>query len=159
MRRAARVSPLVLGVVVAVAALVVLLFMGQKSPGEAGSRFMDALARGDVDTLVKTSYSPGKSPEELRKDWEFATHTVGKHYLFHWEITSSNVVNDDSATVRLAVQRNFGPGSYDENYGLPLHKIDGEWKVDASGISREMYPALPRAGTDETSAGSAPQKA
>lgn len=134
-----------LGVVVAVIALVVLIFMGQKSPAEAGSRFMDALARGDVDGLCKTSYAPGKTPEELRKDWEFAT-TVGKHYLFYWTITSSSAVTDDSATVRLAVQRNFGPGSYDENYGLPLHKVNGEWKVDVSGISREMYPALPRAG-------------
>ena len=146
MRRAGRVSLLGLGVAAAVAALVVLLLLGQKSPGEAGSRFMDALARGDVNTLVKTSYAPGKSPEELRKDWEFATQTVGKHYLFYWTVTSSNQVNDTDATVRLSVQRNFGPGSYDENYGLPLHKIDGEWKVDASGISREMYPALPRAG-------------
>lgn len=137
-----------LGVVVAVIALVVLLFMGQKSPQETGSRFMDALARGDVDGLVQTSFVPGKSSEELRKDWEFTTKTVAKYYRFRWKITSSNVVNDESATVRLAVERNYGPGSYEENYGLPLLKVNGEWKVDASGISREMYPGLPRAGKD-----------
>ena len=145
MRRAGRVSPLFLGVIVALLALGALLFMGQKSPAEAGSKFMDALARGDVDALVKTSYAPGKTEQELREDWKLATE-VGKHYLFLWKVTSSSVTNEDSAVVRLAVQRNFSPGSYDENYGLPLHKIGGEWKVDASGISREMYPALPRPG-------------
>lgn len=145
MRRAGRVSPLFLGVVLAAVALAILLLYGQEGPAAAGSRFMDALARGDVKTLAETSYVPGKSPEELRKAWEFTT-AAGKHYLFHWEITSSSQVNDHDATVRLAVQRNFGPGSYDENYGLPLHKVDGKWKVDASGISREMYPALPRPG-------------
>ena len=136
-----------LGVVVAVVALVGLLFAGQKSPAETGSRFMDALARGDVDALVKTSYVPGESPEDLRKQWAFTVGNPGKHYLFHWEITSSNTVDDDTANVKLSVQRNLGPGSYDENYGLPLHKVNGEWKVDASGISREMYPGLPRAGS------------
>lgn len=147
MRRAGRVSPLFLGVVVAVVALFGLILFNKKGPGEAAATFMDGLARGDVNTLVATSYAPGKSPEELREDWQFATQKVAKHYLFRWKITSSNVVDDDNATVRLSVERNLGNGgSYEENYGLPLHRKDGEWKVDASGISREMYPALPRSG-------------
>ncbi len=146
MRRAGRVSPLLLGVVVAIVALVVILFLGQKGPAETGSRFMDALARGDVDGLVATSYAPGKSQDELRKDWEFATKSVAKHYMFYWKVTSSSQTNDTDAVVRLAVQKNYGPGSYDENYGLPLHKVEGDWRVDATGISREMYPALPRPG-------------
>ena len=148
-------SPLLLGVVAAVAGLSVLLFVGQESPAAAGSRFMDALARGDVDALVKTSYVAGKSPEALRKDWEFAAQTVSKHYLFTWKVTSSSQTNDTDAVVRLSVERNVGSGgSYEENYGLPLHKVDaqgridakGAWKVDAGGISPEMYPALPRPG-------------
>lgn len=155
MRRAGRVSPLFLGVVLAAVALAILLFYGQEGPAAAGSRFMDALARGDVNALTEASYVPGKTPDELRKDWEFAT-SAGKHYMFYWSITSSSQVNPTDATVRLAVQRNFSPGSFDENYGLPLHKIDasgkidpsGKWKVDASGISREVYPALPRPGKD-----------
>ena len=145
MRRAGRVSPLFLGVIVALVGLGVLLFMGQKSPAEAGSKFMDALARGDVDALTKTSYAPGKTEQELRDDWKLTTE-VGKHYLFRWKVTSSSVTNDQQAVVRLSVERNFGPGSYEENYGLPLAMKDGEWKVDASGISRELYPALPRPG-------------
>lgn len=145
MRRAGRVSPLFLVAIVGVAAVIVLLLFGKEGPAAAGSRFMDALARGDAEDLTKASIAEGKSQEELKKDWEFTTR-VSKHYLFHWNIVSANVVSDDSANVRVQVQRNFGPASYDENYGLPLRKVKGEWKVVATGISSEMYPGLPRPG-------------
>ena len=146
MRRAGSVSPLFLGVVAAVVALFVLVFYSKEGPGEAASRFMDGLARGDVNALVDSSYAPGKPPEELREDWKFTTN-VGKHYLFRWRITATNVVDDDDATVKLSVEKNIGSGSsYEENFGLPMHKVGGKWMVDASGISREMYPGLPRAG-------------
>lgn len=126
----------------------VILFFSKEGPGEVGARFMDALARGNVDKLTAESFAPGKSQAKLRKDWEYATK-VGKHYLFFWTITSAIEQTADSAVVRLQVQRNLGPGSYDENYQLPLAKDkDGRWKVDATGISREMYPALPRPGRD-----------
>lgn len=146
MRRAGRVSPLILLAMFGVIVVALLLFFGKEGPAVAATRFMDALARGDVDTLTKTSFANGKTQEELRKDWEFATSTVGKHYRFAWSIVSSNVVNDETANVRVSVERNFGPGSYPENYGLPMRKEEGVWKVDASGISREMYPGLPRPG-------------
>lgn len=147
MRRAGRVSPLFLGVIVGVAALVILLFFGQESPSAAASKFMDALARGDVKTLTDTSIVEGKSKEDVRKDWEFTTK-VSRHFLFRWKITSFNQVTDDTATVKVQVERNLGNGSYEENYGLPLRKIDGGWKVVASGISREMFPGLPRSGKE-----------
>ena len=148
MRRAGKVSPLLLVAIAGIAALGILLFYGQEGPSAAASRFMDALARGDVDTLTQTSTANGKSPESLRKDWEFATKVAGQHYMFRWSITSSSIVDADDATVRLQVERNFGPSSYGENYGLPMRKIDGKWKVEASGISREMYPGLPKTGAD-----------
>lgn len=145
MRRAGRVSPLILVAILGVVAVAVMLLFGKEGPAAAGSRFMDALARGDVNALTANSIGDGKTQEELRKDWEFTTR-VSKHYLFHWNVVSANVVNEDSATVRIQVQRNFGPGSYDENYGLPLRKVGGKWMVVATAISSEMYPALPRPG-------------
>ncbi len=147
MRRAGRVSPLLLVAILGVVAVAILLLYGKEGPAAAGSRFMDALARGDVDALTKASIGEGKTQEELRKDWEFTTR-VSKHYLFHWNIVSANVVDDETANVRVQVMRNFSPSSYEENYGLPLRKVDGEWKVVATGISREMYPGLPRPGKD-----------
>lgn len=107
---------------------------------------MSALAQGNATELTKNSFVSGKSPEELQKDWEFTTQHPGKHYLFRWSITSSRVVDDKTADVKLQVERNYGPGSYEENYGLSLTKVDGTWKVDAGAINREMYPGLPRAG-------------
>jgi len=146
MRRAGRVSPLFLVVLVGVAAMIGILMFGQEGPSAAATRFLDALARGDVDTLTKSSFVSGKSDDELRKDWQFTTQVAGKYYRFRWQITSARVVDDNTADVRIQVDRNYGPGSYEENYGLPLAKVNGAWKVDAGGISREMYPGLPRPG-------------
>jgi hypothetical protein len=146
MRRAGRVSPLFLALVLGVAAVIAVLMFGQEGPAAAASRFMTALAQGNATELTKNSFVSGKSPEELQKDWEFTTKYPGKHYLFRWNITSSRVVDDRTADVKLQVERNFGPGSYEENYGLSLTKVDGAWKVDAGAINREMYPGLPRAG-------------
>jgi hypothetical protein len=152
MRRAGRVSPLILLVILGVVVLVVVLFMGQESPSAAGSRFMSALAKGDPEALAKNSFVSGKSQEELLESWKFATGVAGKHYMFRWKISSSRVVDDRSATVRMQVEKNFGPGSYEENFDLPLEKVDGKWKVDAGGISREMYPGLPRPGKESGNA-------
>lgn len=147
MRRAGRVSPLLLVVVLGLAAVVVILFMGQKGPTETASRFMDALARGDYETLAKTSVVSGKTEAQLVDEWKFTTQVAGKHYSFRWSITSSRVVDDKTGDVKLQVERNYGPGSYEENYGLPMLKdANGDWKVDAGGISSEMYPGLPRPG-------------
>ena len=107
---------------------------------------MDALVRGDVNRLVDLSYTTGESKEQLQKEWEFATQQAGKHYNFGWKITSTTE-QGDVGTVNLSVQRNLGPGSYDENYSLPMKKVDGKWLVDVGGISREMFPALPKPTT------------
>jgi hypothetical protein len=146
MRRAGRVSPLFLAVLLGVAVVLGILFFGQEGPAAAATRFMNALARGDAKALADNSVVSGKSKSELLADWQFATQYPGKHYLFHWQITSARVVDDKTADVKVQVERNYSPSSYEENYGIPLTKVDGKWIVDAGGISREMYPGIPRPG-------------
>ncbi|AIE86150.1 hypothetical protein [Fimbriimonas ginsengisoli] len=131
--------------VFALAIVIAVFFFGRESLTTVGARFMNALAHGDVDTLTKMSYVGNKPPEEMRKDWEFAVNTAGKYYNFSWKITSSAQADATNASIRLQVIRNLtNPGSYEENYQLPLIKVGDEWKVDVRGINREMYPALPR---------------
>lgn len=146
MRRTGRVSPIAILVVLGIFALVALLFFSTESPAATGTRFMNALAKGDVNTLTETSFVSGKSTEQLRQDWEFATQTAAKHYMFRWKVIEARTLDDDTGTMRVQVERNFGPGSYEENFGLQLRKIDSKWKVDAASISHEMYPGLPRPG-------------
>jgi hypothetical protein len=71
---------------------------------------------------------------------------AGKDYSFRWSITGEMQTDDNDGTVRLQVERNFGSGaSYPENFQLPMVKVNGQWKVEVNGISREMYPGLPQA--------------
>jgi hypothetical protein len=146
MRRAGRVSLVSILALVAIAMVAVVLLFSKQSLSNVGGQFMDALARGDVNKLAELSSLPKDSPDEVKQKWEFATQVAGKDYSFKWTITSESQASEDSGTVRLQVERNFGSGSsYGENFELPMVKVNGQWKVDVAGISREMYPGLPKA--------------
>ena len=81
----------------------------------------------------------------MHKQWDFAIHTAGKHYVFFWRITADQLADENSGSVKLQVTRNASqPGAFEEAYALPLTKINGDWKVDVSAINREMFPGLPR---------------
>jgi hypothetical protein len=144
MRETGRVNLIALfGIVVVVMVAIVLIFSKQ-GPGAAGSQFMDALTMGDVDRLTALSDLGDTPKEEIHKEWEFATQVAAKHYSFSWSITSSNATGD-TGSVQLSVYRNVAsPGSYAENFQLPMRLEDGQWKVDVRNVSSEMYPAIPR---------------
>ena len=147
MRESGRVS--IVGLLATIGAVIVfsLLLFSKESPSSVGGRFMDALARGDSAKLTELTYLSGKSKDEIKKEWEFSTQTAGKYYTFLWTVVAATQADDKTASVRLQVQRNVMSGSsYDENFQLPLVKVDDKWLVDVAAISREMYPGLPRAG-------------
>lgn len=144
MKRRAGIHWMVLVGIVGAVAILFLLFSGGESASAVGVKFMEALARGDADELTQLSYHPDKSSEELKQEWEYTTQTVGKHYLFTYAVLGEQRQDEDQATVRLQVTRNLGSGSYEENFGLPMEKRDGKWRVVVNELSREMYPGLPR---------------
>ncbi len=145
MRRSGRFSPVSFLAVIAIAMVVIVFVFSKQSLSNVGGQFMDALARGDVNKLTDLTYLGGEPSDQIQKKWEFATQVAGKHYSFRWAINSEVQIDPNDGTVRLQVERNAGSGSsYPENYELPMVKVDGKWKVDVNGISREMYPALPR---------------
>jgi hypothetical protein len=145
MLRSGRVNWLILAGVVAAIAVAVLFALSGESPTSGAGRFMSALAAHDVDKLVKYGHMPGESPEEERKQWDHAVNRVGRYYRFYWDIVSSQVIDENNATVTLNVVRNSAdPGAYEQKFGLPLVRVDGEWLVDVRGIPRDMFPGLPR---------------
>lgn len=116
----------------------------RESLSSSASKFMDALARGDAETLTDLTYRGDSSREQILDQWKFATQVAGKHYMFRWQILDEKQTDEDQGTVQMFIWRNYGPSSYEEKYGLELRREEGKWKVDVSGIARNMYPALPR---------------
>ena len=129
----------------AVAMISVVILMGRQSVTTVVAKFMSALAKHDVDTLTNMTYLNGRDKEEVRKKWDFAVNKAGKHYLFLWKITSSKNVDENNASVTLLMMRNArNVSSYEEKFDIPVVKENGEWKVDVSAISRDVFPALPQ---------------
>jgi len=145
MNRFGRVNIILVVGIAVVLMLGYVIFMTRESVQTVGTKFMSALAKGDVNTLTELSALDGRDKEDLRKQWDFAINKAGKHYLFRWRIMGSKEADENSAAVRMQVIRNaMSSASYEENFQLPMVKEDGRWKVDVGNISRDMFPALPR---------------
>ncbi|MBS1704582.1 MAG: DUF4878 domain-containing protein [Armatimonadetes bacterium] len=135
----------ILPLVAAVGLISYLVFFSGDTPSAAATRFMSALAKGDVKELTKLSYISGKSPEEIEKAWTYTTQVASPHYLFGWRVVSSQTVDEKNANVKIDVIRDaLKQSAYSEHYGLAMVKDEGVWKVDVKAISREVYPFLPR---------------
>jgi hypothetical protein len=133
-----------LGLVGAVLAAVFVLGGGE-SPSVAVNRFMIALARGDVETLTRMSHMPGESEESVRRQWDRAVNVVGPYYRFRWQVLTQTVPDERTANVQLWVWRNAAsPGAFEEKFGIPLVRVDGDWRIDVRGINRGMFPGMPR---------------
>ena len=134
---------MVAGIVAVIAIGGVFISSGGESPQGRATVFMAALAAGDAKTAAASSKSEKIKDEDLLKKWE-KTLAYGKHYVFTYKITGMSMPNQDTAIVKMLVERNAGNGSYGENFQLDLKRYDGKWKVRMDGLSRELYPFLPR---------------
>ncbi len=144
MKQAGRAHWLIVAGVASVVLVIGVFLFGKDSAGEAASGFMTALGSGNVDRLVELSYFDKSSKEDLRKQWDFAVHRAGPHYLFAWKLVNVSESDANNAAATLAVTRNLGQEGFEEKFQLPLVRQDGEWKVDVRAINRTLYPALPR---------------
>lgn len=129
--------------VIGLVVLGVILFSTGESPQFRAAMFMSALARGDAKTLADLSYVEGADKADVEAAWQESVERA-KYYQFVWQATSMVQQSPEQAAVRLNVVRNPGPSSYEEKYDVSLQKIDGEWLVVPSSLSRELYPYLPR---------------
>ncbi|MBC8064912.1 MAG: DUF4878 domain-containing protein [Chlorobia bacterium] len=144
MKRSGRASLVVVIMAALVAAVAGLFLLAGESPTAVTGKFLTALAKGDAKTLASLSFMDGLPEAEIEKKWQ-ETHDASKFWTFAYQIQDSNEQDANTATVRLQWIKNAMSGSaYEEKYELPLLKVGGKWKVDVRGISREMYPSLPR---------------
>jgi hypothetical protein len=142
MKQSGRISLVSLLSVVGIAMIVMVLAFSRESLDSIGARFMSALAKGDAKELAKLTYISGAEPAEIEKMWEESVNGLGKHYRFVWKVNGSTQASPTSGSVRLGVDRN--PPNYEENFQLPMIQVDGKWLVDVRGISRQMYPLMPK---------------
>lgn len=145
MKRAGRISPLVVIGVICILLVIPLFFVTQKGPEIVARDFMTALGNGDANKLASLSII-GNDDEPTRvKDWQQSLE-VGKHYYFTWRITDVTENTPDTAAVQLQMRRNLqlAMGKDELKYELPMKKVGGAWKVDVGSMDRDIYPALPR---------------
>lgn len=145
MKRAGRISPLVVVGLVCILLLIPLFIFTQKGPEITAAEFMTALGKGDVDKLAEVSLIGNDDLEKRKKDW-LQTIEFGKHYYFTWRITDVVQNSPDTAAVRLQLRRNLqlAMGTDEMPYELPMKKVNGSWKIDVGSMDRDIYPSLPR---------------
>ncbi len=130
---------------VGVVILVVLAMMSGSSPSTSAGRFLTALQKKDVKTLVELSDVEEKDKATIEKKLSDTVNQAGRTYNFVWRIVATQL-DGDSAIVKLMYIKNVdSPASYEENIDLPMTKVDGKWKVPIFEVPRKLYPGLPRA--------------
>jgi hypothetical protein len=144
MKRSGRTSIVIIVTVALVAGVIGLFLLAGESPTGVAGRFLTSLAKGDTKTLASLSYMGDLPPDKVEEAWK-NTYEVSKYWKFAYSISGSNEQDSNNATVKLQwVKGADNPSAFEEKYELPLVKKDGKWLVDVRGISRDMYPALPR---------------
>jgi len=150
MKQAGRASWLLVLAILAIVIVVGLAFMSSGSPTSAAAKFLWALQRHNVDELVELSNVPEGDKAKLRQDWEFNLNVASKYYNFAWGISHAKQITNDQAVVAVKIKKNAEkPTAYEENFELPMVKVNGQWKVDIYRLSRKIYPSLPRMGRSE----------
>lgn len=149
MKRTGRVNILVIFAIVGIVVLVILALMSGSSPSTAAARFLTALQKKDVKTLVELSDVDDKDKAALEQKFTNTVNVAGKYYNFRWRIITQQI-DGDAASIKLQYIMNAdSPSSYEENIDLPMVKKGGNWKVAVYEIPRKLHPGLPRASIQE----------
>ncbi|MBL8048788.1 MAG: hypothetical protein JNJ45_08905 [Chthonomonas sp.] len=145
MKRAGRIHWLTITSTIATLAVVGILFMGKETPEQACQRFLVALAKQDVPALTDLTYMEDAKPEEISAAWKKTVTVSAPYFRFAWKFKRSSQPEPNRASVDLSWVKNAdSPSAYEENYGIPMEKVDGRWKVDVRAITADFYPGLPR---------------
>ncbi|QYK52955.1 MAG: DUF4878 domain-containing protein [Fimbriimonadaceae bacterium] len=143
MLRQGKVHWMVIAGILAAVVIGVLVFGGSEDPTMKAQKFMTALADGDAKKLAEYSTSGTYDHDQLEKLWAKSVSDA-EYYRFRFKIMGAQLSNSNQAQVRMLVKRSDDPGAVEDNFQLDLKKVDGAWKVRLEGLSRELYPFLPR---------------
>lgn len=145
MKALGRIHWIIWACIVGLGVMGALFFVSDESPRRVADDFMTALEKQDVEKLTQLTYWGTHSEADVRASWTYTVGEASKYYRFMYEVEDESRPDANSANIKLLVYRNALYGqSTEEHYDLPMMKENGKWKVRAGGISREMYPFLPR---------------
>lgn len=145
---------IIIGIILVTVAVLALLFtLQQSSPEAAAAEFLKALTNRDTQAAARLSHLENPT-KPLAEQWDYAFNKAGKHFLFLVsEVGRVQRHSEDRATISVSYYEFTGPAdggdlpvnaSSNETYELPMIKVDGQWKVDLSSLTRRFYPYLPR---------------
>ncbi|MBS1717313.1 MAG: hypothetical protein JSS72_06245 [Armatimonadetes bacterium] len=144
MKQAGRVPWILILILAGVAVIGSVFLVNAAGPQPVAVKFMDALAKQDIDKLTELSIIGNDSPEMIHKKWE-ETFKYAKYFKFRYQITDVVIASDNTANAKLTYWDNYMVrATTDKNFQIPMIKQDGKWKVHVGEISREMFPFLPR---------------
>lgn len=146
MKRSGRANWLVVLGLAGAVAIVLLAVLAPESPMTVATKFMNGLATQDAQTLADTSSLHGMSDEERLAAWKETVEQT-RYYRFIWRPISEMEQDATTASVKIMMTRNAdSPASFEEVFDIPLRREDprARWRVDATSLSREFYPFLPR---------------
>lgn len=141
MKQSGRASILIIVAVICAIGITGLITFSSASPKQVANEFMVALAKGDVDGLIRLGYLGDDTEQEAREKWEFATKVAGPYFRFKWQVGGMGQPDPESANVEILLDTGTGTA---EKFELALLRINGQWRVDVREINRNMYPGLPR---------------
>jgi hypothetical protein len=146
MKRRAKASLVLILSVLAILGVVGILVTSRgENEEQVASKFMSAVAKLDAKTANETSFIENVEPAESLKLWE-KTFEYNRNYRFVWQLKGASNPTPGEALVKIGMRKDAASMStYDENFDLRLAKDDKRgWIVDVNGLSRKMYPNLPR---------------
>lgn len=145
MKTRGRVHWMIVTAIVCALAVGVVLVTGKQGPEVNCQAWLVALAKHDAKTLSSLSYMEAQDEKTTEEEWNRTFRDAAPFFCFTWRFRGVTQATPTRASVDLEwVKAADTPGSYPENYGIPLEKVDGIWKVDVRSIDRSMFPGLPR---------------
>lgn len=143
--RSGKVNAVVIVIVAGLLGFAAISIFSGDRPVTATARFLDALAKGDVDQLVALGNTPGVDEKEMRDQWELATKVAGVYFKFYYKIKDESIVDEDHAVVIVELTPEVGSEvAYERRLEVPMTRVEGKWKVDVLALNRDIYPGLPR---------------
>lgn len=126
-------------------AYVVFFGFGSRSPEQAMSEFMTALAERDIERLMEVTVID-RPYKPLREQWDFCLNVAARGLPFAWRTGDARQLSENRAYVEVfMIEFSVGGAKEsDEPYRIPLVRDGGRWKVDLAGVPRDFFPGLPR---------------
>jgi hypothetical protein len=116
----------------------------QTRPAAAATEFMGSLQKKDWDKVYDQIELPSQARGMVNRDrFVKVMGIVGGNLTVESFAVEGSTITGDTAKVKMRVKASFGNQKSDKADDIPLKKVNGVWKVDATGGARGMPGMVP----------------